>query len=78
MELNCFGLSFLGPCQYDPSRPSVSYFSLGEVIAALSITLLIPQFLKPIYIFRIQARNLSIHLLYQLVFAGAIAVLSIV
>ena len=33
--------------------PSV-YFSIGDAIAGLGIFLLIPQYLKPIYVFRLR------------------------
>lgn len=75
MTANCLGLSFLGQCTYDPANPGNIYFSLGEAIAALSVTLLIPQFLKPIYTFRLRARRLSIRFISVIVFAGVIAVL---
>jgi len=50
----CLGIEALGQCSYDPSNPPHVYFSIGEAIAALSITLIVPQFLKPIFRFRLK------------------------
>lgn len=73
MALSCLGLSVLGLCEYDPAKPAVIYFTLGDVAAALSVTLLIHQFLKPIYEFRLWARRLSVQKLYISIFLGAVA-----
>lgn len=74
MSSPCLGLSILGNCSYDPSIPTSIYFSLGDVVAALTITVLIPQFLKPIYRFRLRARGLSIERIYLLVFFAAASI----
>ncbi len=70
--VDCLGFSFLGQCAYDPSNPMTVYFSIGEGIAALTITLIIPQFMKPIYRFRLQAQAISMTHVFGLVFAGTL------
>lgn len=75
MEFACFGLSFIGTCKYDPSAPANIYFTLGDAVAALSITLLIPQFLKPVYTLRLAIRRFPISHIYSTVFLGSFAVL---
>ncbi|TSD86014.1 hypothetical protein FFK22_024660 [Mycobacterium sp. KBS0706] len=49
----------------------IVYFSIGDAIAALGITLAIPQFLKPIYRFRLSNMPIGLYTAYTLVFAGA-------
>jgi hypothetical protein len=71
----CFGLSWLGDCQYNPGLPASVYFSLGEAVGALAFTLAVQQLLRPIYRFRLAARRLRLSRLYMLVFAGAAATL---
>lgn len=71
----CLGLSILGYCVYDPRAPSFANFSLGDVVAALSVTLLIPQFLKPIYRFRLLVNRLTMTRLYLMVFTASFFVL---
>ena len=71
----CLGIAALGQCSYDPGNPTNLYFSIGEVVAALSITLIIPQFLKPIYRFRLRAQSVSYVHIYGAVFLGSIFVL---
>jgi hypothetical protein len=46
------------------------HFSIGEAVAALSITLAIPQFLKPIYLFRLKAQAIRLTYIYVLVFGA--------
>ncbi|MEK9969641.1 MAG: hypothetical protein VW600_10930 [Ferrovibrio sp.] len=75
MSFTCLGLSILGACQYDPSNPANIYFTLGDAIAALSITLLIPQFVRPIYVLRLNIRRYPISYIYITVFSGTFAVL---
>ena len=41
-----------------------SYFSIGDAVAGLGIFLLIPQFLKPIYIFRLRVLGIGLRPLY--------------
>lgn len=72
---DCLGIAALGQCSYDPSNPPNLYFSIGEVAAALSITLIIPQFLKPIYLFRLRAQSVRLVHIYAAVFIGSICVL---
>ena len=71
----CLGISTLGLCAYDPSNPPNVYFSIGEAAAALIITLIIPQFLKPIYRFRLTTQSIRLTHLYFVVFLGAACVL---
>jgi hypothetical protein len=66
----CFGISWLGLCQYDPAAPSPIYFTLGHAISALAFTLAVQQFLKPVLRFRLNARYLSVGHIYVVVFAG--------
>jgi hypothetical protein len=69
---DCLGIPALGSCTYDPSRPPSIYFSIGEAIAALSITLIIPQFIKPIYLFRLATQSIRLSHIYALVFLGTL------
>jgi hypothetical protein len=69
----CFGISWLGQCNYNPAAPNVLYFSLGEVVSALAFTLAVQQLLKPIVVLRLNTRYLSLTHIYVLVFAGALA-----
>jgi hypothetical protein len=66
----CLGLSFLGSCLYNPAQPSPVYFSVGNAIAALALTLAIQQFLNPIYRFRLRAYGLRIGYMILPVFLG--------
>ena len=61
-------------CSYNPASPSSIYFSLGDVIAALGFTLAIQQFLKPIYLFRLQAYGIKLTYLFFFIFLGFISV----
>jgi len=56
------------------TRP-LSYFTLGEAVAALGFTLAVQQLLKPIYLFRLNARFLSLSTVYALIFMGLLSVL---
>jgi len=53
---------------YDP------YFSIGDAVAALGIFLLIPQFLKPIYLFRLRVIGIGLRSLYGMSALGFICV----
>ncbi|HVA15546.1 MAG TPA: hypothetical protein VNF99_20020, partial [Stellaceae bacterium] len=66
----CLGLSFLGSCAYNPAQPSPVYFTIGDAVAALALTLAIQQFLKPIVVFRLRAYGLSIRYLILFAFVG--------
>jgi hypothetical protein len=70
---SCFGVSWLGLCQYNPASPTSIYFSLGEAVGALAFTLAVQQLLRPIY--RLAVRGLKLSRLYMLVFAGVAAAL---
>lgn len=71
---DCFGLSFLGLCAYDPSEPASIYFSIGDAVAAMGIALIIPEFLRPIYTFRLKTRIISLNIIYYIVFSAFIFV----
>jgi hypothetical protein len=69
-QFPCLGLSLLGQCLYNPAQPNPVYFSVGNAIAALALTLAVQQFLTPIYRFRLRAYGLKIgHLIFP-VFVG--------
>jgi hypothetical protein len=68
----CFGLELLGMCRYNPEAPSPSYFTIGNAVAALALTLAVQQFLKPIYQFRLRAMGLRFTYAVYAVFIGAI------
>jgi hypothetical protein len=51
------------------------YFSIGDAIAGLGIFLLIPQYLKPIYVFRLRVLGMGLRVLYALPAFGFAAVL---
>ncbi|WP_141400519.1 hypothetical protein [Magnetospirillum sp. 15-1] len=71
--LSCLGLSLEG-CAYDPANAANVYFTLGDVVAALGVTLIVPQFLKPIYLLRLKVRRISLITIYALVFAGTLPI----
>lgn len=68
----CFGLEMLGMCRYNPEVPSPTYFTIGNAVAALGLTLAVQQFLKPIYQFRLSARGLKFSYAVIAVFIGAV------
>lgn len=70
----CLGLSWLGQCAYNPAAPT-PYFTLGDAVAAIAVTILLQQFMKPVFRLRLAARYLSLQTLYLLVFAGTGVVL---
>ncbi|OAN49513.1 hypothetical protein [Magnetospirillum moscoviense] len=70
---SCLGLSLEG-CAYDPANTAIVYFTLGDVVAALGVTLIVPQFLKPIYLFRLKVRRISLIAIYGLVFVGTLPI----
>ena len=73
---DCLGISAFGLCAYDPSNPPNIYFSIGEATAALIITLIIPQFFKPIHRFRLATQSIRLTHVYSIVFLGAACVLA--
>jgi hypothetical protein len=66
----CLGISSLGLCWYNPALPSPVYFTFGNAIAALGITLAIQQFIKPVYLFRVRAYGLRLSYFILPVFLG--------
>jgi hypothetical protein len=71
----CFGLEWLGLCNYDPAAPAAIYFSPGAAIGALAFTVAVQQLLRPIYRLRLRARYLSVSHLYIFVFSAVAATL---
>lgn len=68
----CFGISSLGMCEYNPNAPASVYFSVGDAIAALALTLAVQQFLKPIYEFRLRILKIRFSFILVAVFIGAV------
>ena len=52
------------------------YFSIGDAVAALGIFLIIPQFLKPIYFFRLRVIGIGLRTLYGMAAIGFLCVLT--
>jgi hypothetical protein len=52
------------------------YFSIGDAVAGLGIFLLIPQFLKPVYIFRLRVIGIGLRTLYAVSGTGFLCVLT--
>lgn len=65
----CFGFELLGMCNYTPHAPMPSYFTMGDAVAALALTLAVQQFLKPIYQFRLHVLGVRFHYVVLAVFA---------
>jgi hypothetical protein len=56
-------------------NPNV-YFSIGDAIAGLGIFLLIPQYLKPIYVFRMRVLGIGLRWLYAFPGVGFLCVVT--
>ena len=52
------------------------YFSIGDAVAALGIFLIIPQFLKPIFLFRLRVIGIGLRTLYGMAAIGFLCVLT--
>jgi hypothetical protein len=52
------------------------YFSIGDAVAGLGIFLLIPQFLKPIYVFRLRVLGIGLRTLYAVSGLGFLCVVT--
>ena len=50
------------------------YFTIGDAVQGLGIFLLIPQFLKPIYVFRLRVLGLGMRALYAVSASGFLCV----
>jgi hypothetical protein len=50
------------------------YFSIGDAVAGLGIFLIIPQFLKPIYFFRLRVIGIGLRTLYAMAGLGFVCV----
>ena len=50
------------------------YFSIGDAVAGLGIFMIIPQFLKPIYFFRLRVIGIGLRTLYAMAGLGFISV----
>lgn len=70
----CLGLSIMGTCNYDPSKPII-YFTIGEGIGALAILFLLKQFIGPIERFRLSVRKYQTKITEGLFFLAASFVL---
>ena len=66
----------MGAAEGEPSVGSNVYFSIGDAIAGLGIFLLIPQYLKPIYVFRLRVLGMGLRVLYALPALGFAVVLA--
>ena len=53
----CFGLEFLGQCNYDPTDPIV-YFSIGQLIPLFIIAIAVYQITDPIIKLRLRSNRL--------------------
>src|SRR5258707_15038216 len=51
------------------------YFTIGDAVAGLGIFLLIPQFLKPVYFFRLRVIGIGLRTLYAAAALGFMCVL---
>ena len=70
----CFGLEFLGQCGYNPVNPTV-YFSIGQLLSLIIITLAVYKILDPIIKLRIKANRLfKFKIFHVLVLFSIIAV----
>jgi hypothetical protein len=59
-------------CSYNPAQPPLTYFSVGDAVAALAFTLAVQQLFKPIYLFRLRAHGLKVRDLIIAIFLGAL------
>jgi hypothetical protein len=59
-------------CSYNPALPTITYFTVGDAVAALAFTLAVQQLFKPIYVFRLRAHGLKIAHLIATIFLGAL------
>jgi len=71
----CLGIAALGQCSYDPAAPALVYFSIGEAVAALGITLIVPQFLRPIFKFRLRCWAIGETYIYGCILAAVTMVI---
>lgn len=78
-DIYCLGLKALGPCSYDLSNPSLTFFSIGQLATVVALIFAFSQLAKPIVKFRIATRLtpqwilwLGIALAILCVFAAAI------
>ena len=55
-DIYCLGLEALGPCRYDLSNPSLTYFSIGQLATVVAMTVALSQIAKPIVKFRLATR----------------------
>ena len=70
----CLGVSFLGNCSYDPSSPASTYFSLGELVAAIALLLAFIQLARTKTKFRLVAKNLPNKFIYSIIISSIISV----
>jgi hypothetical protein len=74
-KMDCLGLRWLAECVYNPKAPAIAYFTIGDGVAALSLLLLIPQFVKPLYEFRLSMRRMKRSWLYAIATSSFLAIL---
>lgn len=74
MESACLGVSFLGNCSYDPSSPTFTYFSLGELVSAITLLLAFIQLARTKTKFRLAAKNLPNKYTYSIIISSIISV----
>jgi len=55
-DIYCLGMKALGACRYDLSNPSLTFFSLGQLAAVVTLIFTFSQLVKPIAKFRIATR----------------------
>lgn len=73
-EFACLGITAATLCKYDPSAPANVYFSIGDAVAALALTIAVQSYLKPAYRFRLAARGIKLIYIFGLCFGGFISV----
>jgi len=55
-DIYCLGVKALGPCSYDLSNPSLTFFSIGQLATVVALIFAFSQLAKPIVKFRIATR----------------------
>lgn len=60
METYLLGLKFLGHSDYNPGHPTISYFTIGQLISVIALVLTFSQLSSPIIKFRAKAWNIKV------------------
>ena len=58
-DIYCLGLKSLGACNYDLSNPSLSFFSVGQLVSVIALILTFSQIARPIIKLRRSTRSIS-------------------